>query len=112
MLLTRLSAGSITTGEITALNHKVLNNSVEARSLISQTLLLSSSKNTKVLSGLWDSLSVKSHHNATHWLVAMLNIKVHLVSDLWAFGGGSGLGEEEKGGGEDEQKGDDDALEV
>lgn len=42
----------------------------------------------------------------------MLDIKVHLVSDLRALGGGSGLGEEEEGGGKDEEEGDDDALEV
>lgn len=86
---------------------------MKARSLISKTLLLSSRQNSKVLSGLWHGLSVQSHHDAAQWLVAMLDVEVDFVGDLWAFaGGGGGLGEEEEGGGEDKEEGDDDALEV
>ena len=113
MSLTRLSTSAITTSEISTLNHKVLNTPMESRSLISKTLLLSSRQNTEVLSGLWDSLSVETHNNATQWLVAMLNVEVDLVGDLWALAGGlGGIGEEEEGGSQDQEEGDNEALEV
>ena len=83
------------------MDHEVFNDTVEGRSLVSE-VLLASSQSSEVLDGLRDSLAVKTHHNATHWLVAMADVEVDLVGDLWAFSSFSCLGEEDKGDGEDE----------
>ena len=74
---------------------------MEGRSLVSK-VLLASSQSSEVLSGLWDSLAVKTHHNAAHRLVAMADIEVDLVGDLGAFDRLGRLGEENEGNGEDE----------
>lgn len=105
--LTGLATGTVTLGEVTTLNHEVLDDAVEGRALVTEALL-TGSKGTEVLSGLGNGLAVESHNDAAELLLAMLNVKVDLVGDLWAFCGLCGLGKEqgaqaeEQGGGEDE----------
>lgn len=69
---TRLSAGTITLGEITSLDHKLLDDTVECRSLITVTLR-TNSQSSKVLGGFWDRLSIKTHNNTADFLIAMLD---------------------------------------
>lgn len=98
--LTRLPSSSITPCEITTLDHKVLNNAVEGRALISK-ILLPSRESAEVLSRLRDSLAIKAHHNASKGLIAMRDIEVDLMGDLWALHSASRLSEEEEGGRKD-----------
>jgi len=95
-----LSTSAITICEVTTLNHEVLDDTVEARTLISITFL-SSSQSAEVLGGFWDSLSIEPNHNTTHLLISMLDIEVDLVGDFGAFHSFGGLGEEDEGEGED-----------
>ena len=74
---------------------------MEGRPLISEALL-ASGESAEVLSGLWDSLAVKTHHNAAKRRIAVGDIEVDLVGDLRALGGRSGLRKEEEGSREDE----------
>ena len=46
----------------------------------------------EVLGGLGDRLAIQSHNNATHILVAMLDVKVHLVRDLGSLAGLDSVG--------------------
>ena len=46
---------------------------------------------------LGNSLAVKTKDNASHVLIAMLDVEVDLVGNLGSFGSFGRLGEEEKG---------------
>jgi len=96
-----LATGAVVLGEVTALDHEVLDDTVEDRALISKALL-ASSQSSEVLGRLGDSLAIETDHDATHRLVAMVDIEVDLVGDLGAFLGLNGLGEEDEGKGDDE----------
>lgn len=98
---TRLSASAITLGEVSTLDHEVLDNTVEGRVLISEALL-AGSQSSEVLDCFGDSLAVETHHNAAHRLVAMADIEVNFMGNLWAFHSFSSLGEEDEGEGDDE----------
>jgi hypothetical protein len=78
----RLSASAISVGEVAALDHELLDDTVECGALISESLL-AGGKSTEVLRRLWHGLAVKTHHNATKRLAIMLDVKVHLrtISD-------------------------------
>ncbi|KAI6766220.1 hypothetical protein HG530_007290 [Fusarium avenaceum] len=86
---------TVTLGEITALDHEVLDDTVESRALITEALL-ASGQSAEVLSGLRDSLAVEAHDDTTEALLALLNVEVDLVGDLGTLGSLSRLGEEEK----------------
>ncbi len=70
---------TVTVSEITTLNHKLLDDSVESRALVSKTLL-ASGKSTKVLRGLGDSLSVQSNNNPAERFIPMRDVKVNLTT--------------------------------
>lgn len=91
-LLTGLATGTIALGEVTALDHELLDDSVESRSLVTKALL-AGRQSSEVLSGLGNGLSIETHNNAADGLVAMCDIEVDLVGDLGSLGGGSRLGE-------------------
>ena len=105
--LTRLSAGAITLGKVTALDHEVLDHTVEGRALIAKALL-AGGEGAEVLSRLGNGLAIETNDNAADGLVAVLDVKVDLVGDLGSLGGLGGLGEEdqpdseEQGGGDEE----------
>jgi len=96
----RLSTSAIALCEVTSLNHEVLDDTVEAGTLVSITLL-SSSQSAEVLGGFWNSSSVEPDHNTTHLLISMFDIKVDFVGDLGALHSFGGLGKKDEGEGED-----------
>lgn len=98
---TGLATGAITVGEVTALDHEVLDDTVESRSLITEALL-ASGESTEVLRGLGNSLAVKTKSNTSDVLVAVGNVEVDLMGDLGSLGGGSLLGEEDQADGEEQ----------
>jgi hypothetical protein len=74
------------------LDHKVGNDSVEDRSLVVKGLarransLFASAKGTKVIDGLGNSVAKKTHdHTASFGRSFDLNVKEHLVGDLFAI---------------------------
>lgn len=86
-----LAAGTVALGKVTALNHKVLDNSVERRALIAVAKVLAirvltSSKGAEVLDSLGHGLAVKTHNDSTKGLTTMFNVKVDLVGDDRALG--------------------------
>ncbi len=95
MLRTRLATSAIAFGEVAALDHEVLDNTVESRPLVAKALL-ACSEGTEVFSGLGDSLAVETKGDAAKVLVAVLNVEVDLVGDLGALGGSGGLREEDQ----------------
>jgi len=97
----RLPTSAITPGEVSTLDHEILNDTVEGRPLISK-VLLSGGQRSEVLGGLGDCLAIQTHHDATHRLVAMADVEVDFVGDFGAFDGLGGLGEEDEGDGEDQ----------
>lgn len=82
-------------GEITTLNHKVLDDAVEGGTSVAEALL-ASSKSSEVLSSLGNSLAIETKGDATQRLVALLDIEVHLVGDLGTLGRLGRLGEEDQ----------------
>jgi hypothetical protein len=92
---TGLATSAVTLGEVTALDHKVLDDTVESRTLITKALL-ASSQSAEVLSCLGDSLAVEAHNDTAELLVTLLNVEEDLVGDLGALGSLSCLGEEEE----------------
>ena len=74
---TGLATSAVTLGEVTTLDHKVLDDTVERRALVTETLL-ASSQSTEVLSGLGDGLAVETHDNTTERLLvlALDNVEV------------------------------------
>jgi hypothetical protein len=66
-----LTASSVTTGKVTALQHKPGNNAMKRASFEMKRLsalsftLLTSAQASKVLNGLWDVIAKKPHDNPT-----------------------------------------------
>ena len=104
-ILTGLATGTITLGEVTALDHELLDNTVEGRALITEALL-AGGESAEVLGGLGDSLAIETNDDASEGLIAVLDIEVDLVGDLGTLRGGGGLREDhkhpqEEGGGQE-----------
>lgn len=108
---TGLATGAITLGEVTALDHEVLDNAVEGRSLVAEALL-ASGESAEVLSGLGNRLAVKAHGNTTKVLITVLEVEVDLVGDLGATLSLSRLGEEDRHNSEEKGGVDEDLLDV
>lgn len=108
---TGLSAGTITLGEVTTLDHELLDDAVEGRPLISETLL-ASGKSTEVLSRLGNGLAVETHDNAAQGLIAVGNVEVHLVGDLRSLGSFSTGGEEDQADAQEERRRHEETSEV
>ena len=70
---------NVATREVTALDHEVLDDTVESRALITEALL-AGSKSAEVLSGLGDGLAVETDHNAAKLLIAVGDVEVDLLS--------------------------------
>ena len=85
----RFTTTAISLGEVTALDHERRNNAVEVATLVVKRLsrftlaLFASAQGTEILHGLGNDLSVKTHDNAAYFFAIGLNIKEHLVGDLW-----------------------------
>lgn len=74
---------------------------MEGRPLVTKALL-ASCQSSEVLDGLRDSLAVETHHDSAHGLVAMANVEIDLVGDLWALDSLGSLGEDDESDGEDQ----------
>ena len=77
ILHTGKQISTVSIGEVTSLNHEVLNHSVEPRALIS-IAFFSRAKNTKVLGGLWHSFAVQSYYDSPKRLITGIDIEVDL----------------------------------
>lgn len=106
-----LATSAVALGEVAALDHKVLDDAVERRSLVAKALL-AGGKGTEVLGGLGHGLAVEPKGDATEVIVALLNVKVDLVGDLGALGGRGGPGEEDQANGEEQHGRSHEATEV
>lgn len=93
--LTGLATSAVALGEVAALDHKVLDDTVEGRSLVAEALL-AGGESAEVLSSLRDSLAIETKGDTAEVLIAVLNVEVDLVSDLGALGGSGSLGEEDQ----------------
>ena len=97
---TGLSTSAVTPGEITSLDHEAFDDPMEGRLLITKALL-PRRQGAEVFNGLRDCSAVKTHHDAAHRLIAVADVEIDLVGNLWAFNRLRCLGEEEEGDGED-----------
>jgi len=72
------AASAVVVGEVSSLTHEVGDDAVEGGTLVSKALL-SGTKSTEVLSGLWDYISTKLHLNPSKRLA----IGGHVEVNLW-----------------------------
>lgn len=111
MLLTGLSTGTVALGEVTTLDHEVLDDTVEGGTLVAETLL-ASGQGAEVLSGLGGGLAIQANDDAAQGLIAVLDVKVDLVSDLGALDGLGGRAEEQHRQADEKRRGDEKAAEA
>lgn len=104
MVRTGLATGAVALGEVTALDHELLDDTVEGRTFISESLL-PGRESAEVLSGLGDGLAVKTHDDTANGLIAVRDVEVDLVGDLGPLRGLGGLGEEEQAQPEQDARG-------
>jgi len=64
-----LAAGTVLSGEVTALAHETGDHSMEGRAFVSEAFL-TSAQSSEVLDSLWHSIVVHLKHNSTGWLTA------------------------------------------
>ena len=102
---TRLPASAVSLGEVTALDHELLDDAVEGRSLVAEALL-AGGEGAEVLGRLGDGLAVEAHDDAAKRLVAVGDVEVDLVGDLGALGSLDGLGHEEEAEAQEDRSGD------
>lgn len=73
-----LAASAIAIGEVTALDHELLDYAVECRALVT-VALLARCQSSEVLSCLWYRLAIKANDNSANLLIPMLDVEVDLV---------------------------------
>eukprot|EP01137_Pigoraptor_chileana_P018077 Opistho-2@77026 len=108
----RLAASSIAVGEVTTLDHEVLDDTVENGSLVAEALL-ASAEGDEVLNGLGDGGTVKANDNTTSGLASNRNVEENLVGDLRSLllttlgrcGLGTALRRGQRGDGEERKEG-------
>lgn len=69
---------TVTIGEITTLDHELLDDSVESRSLITKAFF-PRAQSTEVLRGLGDRPPVETNHNSAQILISMCDIEKDLT---------------------------------
>lgn len=97
LAIDRLSAGSVALGEVSSLDHELLDDTVELGALVAVALLAGcqcathasqkpwlgveegGGSSPEVLGGLGGGLAVKADHNAAEFFIAMLDVEVDLV---------------------------------
>ncbi len=83
-----LTAGAVSAGEVTTLEHELGDDAVEGGALVVERLarlsdtLFTRAECAEVLSGLRNLLTEQAEHNTTSGLTVDLNVKEHLVGDL------------------------------
>jgi hypothetical protein len=73
-----LNKHTVAVSKVTALDHEVLDDTVECRTLISKALL-ASRESAEVFSGLGCGLAVQAYDHTAQLLVAVCNVKVDLL---------------------------------
>ena len=68
---------TITVGEVTTLDHELLDDPVESGSLVTEAFF-PCAQSTEVLSGLGDRLPVETNHNSAQFLISMCDIEIDL----------------------------------
>jgi hypothetical protein len=113
------SQRTIAIGEVSTLDHKVLDHAVEGGALITEALL-AGAESSEVLGGLGHRLAVETNDDLAHGLIAMCNLEVDLSTgqnrhqnlemswtdlarDFRALGRLSALCQEQESGPHDEQ---------
>lgn len=76
-----LSTSTISISEITTLNHKVVNDTMESRTLITETLF-ASCQLFEVFSSLRNGLTVQTNNNTTKIFITLLNVKKDYLKAL------------------------------
>ena len=69
---------TIAIGEVTTLDHKLLDHSVERRSFVTKPLF-PCAQSTEVLGGLGDGPAIKTNHDSAQFLISMCDIEVDLI---------------------------------
>lgn len=69
---------TVAIGEVTTLDHELLDDPVESRSLVTEAFF-PCAQSTEVLSGLGDRLPIKTDHHPTQLLVPMRDIEKDLA---------------------------------
>jgi len=106
-----LSASTITTSEVSALNHELLDDSVERRSFVAEALF-AGCKSSEVLRSLGDGLAIETHDNPAKFFISMRDVEVDLVGNLRTLCCFRSLGEEDESKSDNEHQRDDDLLET
>ena len=117
-----LSASAISSCEVTTLDHKLLDDTMEARPFVTKSFL-ASRKGTEILSGLFtatgsvqwlletwvglsaylgNSLAIETKHDASQRFVTMLNVKIDLMRNFGPLSSLRSLTEEEESGGQND----------
>ncbi len=69
---------TIAIGEVTTLDHKLLDDSMESRSLVAKALF-SCAQSAEVLGGLGDRLPIETNHDSAQLLITMCDIEIDLT---------------------------------
>ena len=68
---------TIAVGEVTALDHELLDDPVEGRSLVTKTLF-ACAQSTEVLGGLRDCLPIETYNDSAQFLIPVCDIEIDL----------------------------------
>ena len=72
---------TVSIGEITTLNHELLNDPVESRSLVAEPFL-AGTQLPEVLGSLRNCLSIKTNNDTTELLITVSDVEVNLSLNL------------------------------
>jgi len=75
-----LPAGTVALGEISALDHELRDDTVEAGAFVAEAILVGGEL-VEVSSGLWDLLSVETHDDAAEGLIVLFDVEEDLLGD-------------------------------
>ncbi len=74
------STRTVTIGEVSALDHELGDDSVEARAFIA-IAFLTGGKLVEVVGGVWDLPAIEAHDDAAERLSTLLDVEVDLLGD-------------------------------
>ena len=87
-----LAPGPVALGEVTALDHEALNNSVERAALVAEGRVARLGQLVEVLDRLWHNIPEEPDDDSAQRLATPCDVEVDLVSDLWKVAGFAGAG--------------------
>lgn len=74
-------ASAVEVGEVSALNHKVWDDTMEARAPIAEIGFLADGKLKEVSGRLWDLLAIQTHDNAARLPCTIFDVEEDLLGD-------------------------------